>query len=705
MPVQKVEEQNFGFLGTDFQIALIKELIEDKRFSNNIIDVMENKYFDGPYFKYIVQNIKELHQRYLTSPSYITIEQKIKIENDNDNTAFQIFIDTLNNIKKYDYKNQNNLNREFVHDTAINFCKQQVLRRELKVIEKIIDNGKFEDYNKIEGILQKAMQIGIVNDADHDVFEDIRGALQKDARTPIPTGIEGLDLEFKGGLALGELGVVLAPTGIGKSTILSYFANSAFNNGFNVLQLFFEDNERDIMLKHFTKWTGLSPDEQMYPENIENVIETCENIRHNSSNFLTLSKYPSQTLRVSELKTKLRKLKAEGKDIQLLLIDYLECLLPDKSDFDDEWKGEGSIMRSLESMTKEFNIAIWVATQGGRCVSLDTIIDVKGKGKIEIKYANVGDEILTHLGYRKISQIFPIQKKPVYKITLKSGKNIKVSENHLFPLSSKNFKSINTGLSIGNKLLTKKKIVKREFNIKDFYLDEIINIELIGEEDTIDISVEDTFLFFANDIYTHNSAMSSELVTADQTGGSIKKMQVGHVILTIGKTLDQKSNKTATMSIAKSRIGNDGLVYRNCPFDNEYMKIEAVDNETLLGFKEENEQRRAARPHELYKEMQKKIQNHESKLINMEMLDPSVKPPLIDDVLKLLPEIQNNNETNNELQNNFGSEILEIKEENQLKKNRAAELYKFNTGQTKNSDEPSKDRVKELLRKKSLLGV
>lgn len=581
MPAQKTEEKNFGFLGTDFQIALIKEMIEDKKFSNNIVDVIENKYFDGPYFKYIVQNIKELHQQYLSSPSYVTIEQKIKIENSDDTTTFQVFIDTLNNIKNYDYKGQNKQSREFVQDTAMNFCKQQVLRRELKRVEKIIENGKFEEYNKIEDIIQKAMQIGIVNDSDHDIFEDIRGALQKDARKPIPTGIEGLDLEFKGGLALGELGVILAPTGIGKSTILSYFGNSGFNAGFNVLQVFFEDNERDIMLKHFTKWTGLSPDEQMRDENIENVIEKCENIQRCSSNFLTLSKYPSQSLRVSDLKNKLRKLKAEGKEVQLLLIDYLECLLPDKSDFDDEWKGEGTIMRTLEAMTKEFNIAIWVATQGGR------------------------------------------------------------------------------------------------------------------------------------------SAMSSELVTADQTGGSIKKMQVGHVILTIGKTLEQKTNKTATMSIAKSRIGNDGLVYRNCPFDNEYMRIEAVDNETLLGYKEENEQRRAARPHELYKEMQKKILNHESKLMNMSAFDPpehtglnmnqvileGMKPPLIDDVLKLLPEQKNNPETN--IQNNFDGELLEIKneEEVKIKRNRAAELYKFNTGLTKNSDELPKDRVKDLTKKKTMLGV
>ena len=61
------------------------------------------------------------------------------------------------------------------------------------------------------------------------------------------------------GLAKGELGVILAPTGVGKTTILTRFANTAFNMGYNVLQIFFEDNPKIIQRKHFTCWTGIEP--------------------------------------------------------------------------------------------------------------------------------------------------------------------------------------------------------------------------------------------------------------------------------------------------------------------------------------------------------------------------------------------------------------------------------------------------------------
>ena len=83
----------------------------------------------------------------------------------------------------------------------------------------------------------------------------------------------------------------------------------------------------------------------------------------------------------------------------------------------------------------------------------------------------------------------------------------------------------------------------------DFLIDEIESIELIGDEDTIDITVDDTHMFYANNIYTHNSSISSEVVTTDQMGGSIKKAQVGHVIITVAKSLQQKEMKLATIAI------------------------------------------------------------------------------------------------------------------------------------------------------------
>jgi KaiC/GvpD/RAD55 family RecA-like ATPase len=69
-----------------------------------------------------------------------------------------------------------------------------------------------------------------------DIFHDIEHVLEDDFRKPIRTGIHGLDDIMDGGLARGELAVVLAPFGVGKTTMLTKNAQ-AMTDGLKVLQI------------------------------------------------------------------------------------------------------------------------------------------------------------------------------------------------------------------------------------------------------------------------------------------------------------------------------------------------------------------------------------------------------------------------------------------------------------------------------------
>ena len=450
-------EKNFGNLGFSFQQSLIKSIIENKKYGETIIDVLESRYFDNTSFKFIMENVKELFKTYNTIPNYDTVAQKLMAEGGNDSTKH---VDTLESIKQLE------VNTEYIQDTALNFCKQQNLKKKLKDVHNIIDNGEFESYNKIEEIIQKALQIGLMNDDGTDVFEDIDLALEKDNRLPIATGIVGIDNLLEGGLGRGELGIVLAPTGTGKTTLLTKMANTAYNQGYNVLQVFFEDNPGNIKRKHYTIWSGVAPKDQ--PENAEEVKIKVKEAEVQSKGGIKLLKLASDNVTISEIKNKVRKLISDGFKIDLLLIDYVDCISPERSVNGEEWKGEGSIMRSLESMTGEFDIAIWTATQGNR------------------------------------------------------------------------------------------------------------------------------------------ESISSEVVNSDQMGGSIKKAQIAHVIVSIAKTLEQKENNLATLTLLKSRIGRDGVIFQNCKFNNEYLVIDTDTQNTLLGFEEQKVQERATRAADVYKRTQER---------------------------------------------------------------------------------------------------
>ena len=106
----------------------------------------------------------------------------------------------------------------------------------------------------------------------------------------------------------------------------------------------------------------------------------------------------------------------------------------------------------------------------------------------------------------------------------------------------------------------------------------------------------------------NRSSISSDVVTTDQMGGSIKKAQVGHVIISVAKSLQQKEMKLATIAITKSRIGDDGVVFENCKFDNGMLEIDTESSVTFLGLEEQTEERNRQRIKDLLDKRKQKEQ-------------------------------------------------------------------------------------------------
>ena len=95
-------------------------------------------------------------------------------------------------------------------------------------------------------------------------------------------------------------------------------------------------------------------------------------------------------------------------------------------------------------------------------------------------------------------------------------------------------------------------------------------------------------------IQGNRSSIKSNVVEADQMGGSIKKGQIGHFIVSIAKNLDQKAAGTATMAILKSRFGADGIVYEDIVFNNATMQINMGNNNGPKTFTEHGTSVKAA---------------------------------------------------------------------------------------------------------------
>lgn len=426
----KIVRNDLGYLGFDYQLRLMAQILTDRKFANSIIDIIDANYFKDPYLRIIAAIIKDakmVDDVILDMGALeIRILQEVTSEIQRD-----FAIQQLEKVKTA------NLNDTFyVQDVAMTFCKQQELQKSVKEIQKIIDTGDLERYSECETILRKALEYGDNKDDGMDVFSNIESVLSDDFRNPIRTGIPGLDEVMDGGLSKGELAVILAPFGVGKTTMMTKLANTAMKDGYKVLQIFFEDNPKVIQRKHLACWSGY--DLNSLSLHKDELIKLSQEMAANSKNgggVLKLKKFASDGTTIPIIRQYIRKLIAQGFRPDIVLLDYIDCVQPSKH-FDDVNAGEGSVMRQFETMLSELDLAGWTAVQGNR------------------------------------------------------------------------------------------------------------------------------------------SSIKSEVVEANQIGGSIKKGQIGHFIVSIAKTLDQKENGTATMAILKSRFGKDGIIFSDIRFDNARIQID-----------------------------------------------------------------------------------------------------------------------------------
>jgi hypothetical protein len=207
----KTTREDFSYLGAEYQYKLILQLLTDRKFANSIIDIINQNYFKDASLKMIVATIKEARDEHEINIDKQGLEYRL-LEKLPDEYNKRLVISELRRIEEASLNDT-----IYVQDSAMKFCKQQELKKSLGEITRIIERGNIDDYDECEKILRAALEHGNSKDDGMDVLENVDSVLLDDFRNPIPTGIEGLDEVMDGGLSKGELGVILAPFGVGKA--------------------------------------------------------------------------------------------------------------------------------------------------------------------------------------------------------------------------------------------------------------------------------------------------------------------------------------------------------------------------------------------------------------------------------------------------------------------------------------------------------
>jgi replicative DNA helicase len=424
--------------GNGFQIKVLSSLLKHKEFLQNVNDVLDLEMFDSPAHRWIVSETLRYYQKYHTTPSTESLQVEVK-KIDNEILKVSV-IDQLKESLK-----ATNDDREYVEQEFSNFCRNQQLKNAILQSVKLLERGEYEDIRHIVNTAAKAGQDKTIG---HEYEKDMETRYRTDQRSPVATPWENLNKLLMGGLGAGDLGLIFGNPGGGKSWMLVNLGAYAVSCGLTVCHYTLELPEYYVGQRYDAIFTGI--DVQQLHLHKEKVASTIEKL----PGKLIIKEYPMGKVGPATIESHIQKCRDLKTPPDLVIIDYVD-LLKSKTRSIDPKDAIDDIYVSVKGMARELKIPIWTVSQVNRCHNVEDKVETPS-GKIRIGDLKIGDQILTHKGFKKVTKVYPIQKQPTYKIKLKNGKEVNVSANHVLPTQYGKLKSIATGLKAGDKLFVKK---------------------------------------------------------------------------------------------------------------------------------------------------------------------------------------------------------------------------------------------------------
>jgi len=347
---------DFGF---KFQAKLISCIMTDAAFVSQIYDLVKVEYFDSESIKFLIDRSLEYFKKNKKVPTLDVL--KVFIDRVEDGLLKQEIVNTL----KEAVKSATSTDLDFIKETTIDFCKNQELKGAILESVQLLKNS---DYDAIKTIIDNALKVGMNSDIGLDYFDNIDLRYQEDSRDPLSTGWSVIDEIMKGGLAPGELGVAIAPSGAGKSWILASLGANALRNGKTVVHYSLELSENYTGWRYDCILTGITLEKIKL--HVDKVKETLENV----PGKLIIKWFPTKSVSLMGLRSHLTKLKMLGTEPDLVIIDYADLLKFGNSKL-AKYEILEALYEELRGFAGENQVPIWTVSQSNREGLNDDIIE------------------------------------------------------------------------------------------------------------------------------------------------------------------------------------------------------------------------------------------------------------------------------------------------------------------------------------------
>lgn len=347
------QNETFMRFGKNFQESLCQLMLEDRPFFDQITEVLDINFFEKKYLQIFSQTLINYRNKYNTHPNSEVMMTLLRTElNHHDKATQKDVREFYARIHSSDGVEE----AEFIKDKAIDFCRKQVLKGAMIKSASLLKTSSFEE---IEKVIKEALVLGTDNNFGHDFRKDLLKRFELVSRDPITTGWARMDEICKGGLGKSELGVVIAPTGAGKSMVLVHLATQALLQGKTVVYYTLELKDT-VVGQRFDSCITDVPLQEHHTRQKE-IINKVKDL----AGTLIIKEYPTKSASVQTLKNHIEKLRKRGINPDLVLVDYADLLRPVRSSGEKRHELEETY-EGLRGLAQTYEFPIWTASQTNR---------------------------------------------------------------------------------------------------------------------------------------------------------------------------------------------------------------------------------------------------------------------------------------------------------------------------------------------------
>jgi KaiC/GvpD/RAD55 family RecA-like ATPase len=351
-----------------FQLKLLKMIMMDGGLVEEAMRHVQPHFFETPELRWVCGKVQDYYKTYGGVPTLDVLRQVSKF--DKTQGTLHPVLDQMHAVHLQE--------EQFIRDQFLDWVRQNIFHQSFREASGLWNNGKRQEaIDHMQLRIEEVQRVHWEKFDDEWLFDNAgtrelarEHAWDDQIKPAIPTGIDGVDQVLDGGLSPGELGIWIAYSGGGKSTLLMNHGAEAARFGKQVAHFILEGS-RDLIANrydaYFSKQAyGLVKKGQMGGKAYAEMMSEYQFMKRRLLLVPLLEKWDYSVL---DIDARLKHYKrAFGWKPDMIIVDYGDLLHGRSGPYAAPWMSERDAFRDLKLLSNR-GYAVWTASQAQRPTS------------------------------------------------------------------------------------------------------------------------------------------------------------------------------------------------------------------------------------------------------------------------------------------------------------------------------------------------